>query len=336
MFRNLLIFTGSILLTISGLHAQDPQFTQFYASPLYLNPAFAGANACSRVSTNYRNQWPSIPGAFVSYVLSFDHDIPAISSGVGALFTTDRAGTGKLRSTSLNLLYSYELRITRKWSGRVGFQAAQTIRDINFFDLTFGDQLARGGVSTSVEVPQQEKVSFLDFSSGVLFYSQKYWLGFSSHHMNQPNQSLTAEESILPVKYSVHAGAKLPIRSGSKKSASQSISPAIQYKNQSKFDQVDVGLYYAYSPMVFGVWYRGIPLIKAYQPGYANNDAVAFLVGLDVNDLRLGYSYDLTISRLLNSTGGTHEISLSYQFCNYEALQKRKKRKRLLVPCAKF
>ncbi|WP_417266065.1 type IX secretion system membrane protein PorP/SprF, partial [Brumimicrobium sp.] len=61
----------SIVLTISGLsskaYAQDPQFSQFYANPIYLNPAFAGSHGCPRFAVNYRNQWPALSGTFVTY-----------------------------------------------------------------------------------------------------------------------------------------------------------------------------------------------------------------------------------------------------------------------------
>lgn len=308
------------------------QFTQFYATPTYLNPAFTGANACSRLSTNYRDQWPSIPGKFVSYVLSYDHYVPSLNSGIGILLTNDKAGSGELRTTSYNLLYAYQLQFNRRWAARIGFQGTYAVRGINFFNLVFGDQIARGGTSTSVQPPPIGKVSYLDLSSGLLVHSAKHWFGFSAHHLNEPNQSLLGQESTLPLKYSFHAGTNLKVGSITKEQE-QSISPAVNYKAQGKFDQVDIGLYFNKMPMVFGIWYRGIPLFKAYTPGYANNDAVALLVGLSHDRLRLGYSYDITISRLISDTGGAHEVSLSYQFCNPK---NKKRRKRIVVNCPKF
>ncbi|MCG8577246.1 MAG: type IX secretion system membrane protein PorP/SprF, partial [Flavobacteriales bacterium] len=58
---------GAFTLLISGTSwSQDPEFTQFYANPIYLNPAFAGSHGCPRLNLNHRNQWPSISGAFVT------------------------------------------------------------------------------------------------------------------------------------------------------------------------------------------------------------------------------------------------------------------------------
>jgi len=119
------------LLSFSAV-GQDIQLTQFYASPLYLNPAFAGANVCSRFTTNYRNQWPSIKKAYTTYAVSFDHSLPKLNSGIGILATNDIAGTGGLRTTSFSGLYSYEAWINRKMAVRAGVQAGGTLRGLNF------------------------------------------------------------------------------------------------------------------------------------------------------------------------------------------------------------
>lgn len=90
-------------------------------------------------------------------------------------------------------------------------------------------------------------------------------------------------------------------------------------------------MYFTKSLFNIGIWYRGIPLLKAYQPGYSNNDAVTLLLGLTTDKFNFGYSYDLTISRLANNTGGAHEICMSYHFC-----KKKKKKYKLIVPCPRF
>ena len=70
--------------------AQDPQFTQFYANPLYLNPAFAGSHGCPRFATNYRNEWPSLSGNYVTYSVSYDQYFKTISGGIGVIATHDQ------------------------------------------------------------------------------------------------------------------------------------------------------------------------------------------------------------------------------------------------------
>lgn len=133
--------------------SQDIQVSQNYASPLYLNPAFAGFNVCARASTLIRNQWPGLPKGYISEMMSFDHFLVNQNIGLGLLFTNDVAGSGRLRSTSFNGIFAYESQVNRNFGMRFGFQAGFGTRSINFNDLIFGDQLSRGGDVPTVETP---------------------------------------------------------------------------------------------------------------------------------------------------------------------------------------
>jgi type IX secretion system PorP/SprF family membrane protein len=326
-----LLFLLLIVLSAVDCKAQDPQMTQFYAAPVYLNPAFVGAHGCTKAVANYRDQWPQIPGKFVTYMASVENYFPSINSSGGILFTRDQAGTGKLRTTTVNAIYSYGFLLSKKWEMRLGLQGGWGHRNINFYDLTFGDQIARGNASTTMEPNPAEPVSYIDFSTGVLAQSSSEWIGFAIHHLNEPEQGLlNTETGKLPRKYSLHGGKRFLVKEATDKD--QFVTAAFNYRAQNKFDQFDLGFYYTYNVVNFGMWYRGIPLLKAYQPGYANNDAFAFLFGFSKDKLSIGYSYDFTISRLINNTGGAHELSLSYMYCH-----KKKKRKRpIFMPCPKF
>src|SRR5690554_7910039 len=97
--NNLFIYiTLCTVLIFSGLntkaYAQDPQFSQFYANPIYLNPAFAGSHGCPRFAVNYRNQWPALSGTFVTYSASYDQYFKSIAGGVGVIATHDQQGKG--------------------------------------------------------------------------------------------------------------------------------------------------------------------------------------------------------------------------------------------------
>ena len=87
------LLTIASLFVATWMAAQDPQFTQFYAAPTYLNPAFAGTTTQSRISGNYRLQWPGIPGAFRVENIAFDRYLPSINSGMGFLMTQSRCWT---------------------------------------------------------------------------------------------------------------------------------------------------------------------------------------------------------------------------------------------------
>ncbi|MBL4657203.1 MAG: type IX secretion system membrane protein PorP/SprF [Flavobacteriales bacterium] len=325
--------------TVKDSRAQDPHFSQFYAAQLYLNPAFAGSSAGSRLMANYRHQWAGIPGAFVTYAFSYDHNFSRLNSGLGLFFVQDKAGSGGLRTTISGLQYAYHLKLSRKVSARFGADMSYRVRDIDFNNLVFNDQLSKSGIApTTTETATLESVSFFDYGSGVLVFTEKYWMGIAVHHLTEPNQALLGgSETILPMKYSAHGGAKFAVKDRFGKKSKKYIAPAFNYKGQHDFDQFDVGLSFYSNPVTFGVWYRGIPGLKAYKKGYGNNDALVGLIGYRIDDLSFGYSYDITISKLAVTTSlGSHEISLVYEFNNKNQGKKKGNDKPVIIPCAKF
>ncbi|MBC7921037.1 MAG: type IX secretion system membrane protein PorP/SprF [Ferruginibacter sp.] len=337
-------FLLAVLLGASGLRAQDPQYSQFYAAPLYLSPAFAGSALAPRVVVNYRNQWPSLEASYVTYSASFDYYFPRAKSGVGLLVTRDVQGFGKFQNTDIGAQYAYQLELSDEWAFRAGLQASYVLRGLNYYGLTFGNQYTSKGFDPSRpgEPSNYENKGYVDLSSGGLLFSQRFYVGFSAHHMNRPNQSFTGDVSPLPMKSTITAGVNIPLdkktKRGLKISKNErevSFSPALLYKRQGKFSQLDAGAYFTYEPLVVGLWYRGIPLLKSSLEGLNNHDAAIFLVGFKNNNLSLGYSYDLTISSLTPSTGGSHEISIAYLFPQSPKRRKMPRSARRL-PCPKF
>ncbi len=328
------IYIATFILSVVTGYAQDTQFTQFYAAPTYLNPAFAGTTPQSRLSANYRNQWPAIPRAWVAYNFAYDHYIPELNSGFGFIATHDRAGAGAMRGNTIALQYAYEVKITRETVFRPAIQLGYGNRNINFNDLVFSDQLIRNA-STSLEENIFEPVQFFDAAAGGLLFNPRYWVGVSAHHINQPNESLYPDRlGLVPVKLSVHGGYRFNVGGGIYNRNSQDLVVAFNYKQQGDFNQFDIGAYYELSPLVIGVWYRGLPIIKSNGYGYLNQDAVAILLGIGTDYFRFGYSYDVTVSQFnLGSTAGAHEISLAYTWASAKNAKLARKR---IIPCAKF
>jgi type IX secretion system PorP/SprF family membrane protein len=325
-----------LITSVFVVNAQDPQFSQFYATPMYLNPAFVGNTGQGRATAIYRNQWPAIPKAFISYAVAYDHNLIDYNSGIGVMVIHDKAGTGGLKYTSAGGLYSYQIRLNRKITLRPGIRASYVWRALDVGQLTFGDELARGEGFTTSESGISQRASYLDVSAGLVLYSHKYWIGAAFDHINQPNQSLLESgEAKLPLKYSVHGGYNFPVKKSVRGKVKSSVTFVANYKAQQKWDQVDAGAYFSQEPLIFGLWYRGLPGLKRYDAGYANNDAVIAMVGVKTSSIRIAYSYDLTISRLVTNSAGSHEISLTWEY-ETEHNRRKKKRQKFLVPCAKF
>jgi type IX secretion system PorP/SprF family membrane protein len=334
--------------------AQDPQYSQFYAAPLYLNPAFAGSAMSPRVNFNHRNQWPALSANFVTSSISADMYFDKFKSGVGILLTTDRQFTN-LTTTDIGAIYSYHLKISDNLTAKLGVQGSYVTRGINFADYTFGDQInsylsGNGFPKVSSDQILQggnnltPQLKYWDFSTGAVVYSEQFWIGVSAHHLNQPTQSFNDKDARLPIKIGVQAGYRIPLADymignnlGDAIEREKSITPVVHYKRQGASDQLDIGAYLTYSPLVLGAWYRGIPL-KSYTKdnvSIISHDAAVFLVGYRQDNFSIGYSYDATISRL-GSTGGAHELSLSYTFTDWIEPARHARPRKGELKCPKF
>ncbi len=327
------------------LRAQDVQYSQFYSAPLYLNPAFTGSTKFTRVGTNYRSQWPALEANFVTLSAYVDHFIDDKNSGVGFLIQTDREGLAGLRSTNFAGFYAYQLPLSKTFTFRVGASAGYVLRDINFSSLTFGDQYDANGFITGPTAEQFNtgaQKNYFDMALGFMLYSESAFIGLSNSHTTQPNQSLIGEESRLPMKWSLHGGYKFFLKSGVidhglyAEEQERSITPTFQYRNQGVFNQLDIGLYFTFEPIVIGAWYRGFPFKKVGE--FSNNEAAVFLLGYSKrnrdNILNIGYSYDITISKLGSSSGGAHEFSMSYAWFTGDPRKPPKNVR--LIPCPDF
>jgi type IX secretion system PorP/SprF family membrane protein len=293
-----------VLLNISTKksYSQDPEFTQFYANPLYLNPAFAGTNNCPRLTLNYRNQWPSLSGTYVTNSISYDQEINNLG-GVGLLITHDVAAK-TISTFNVSGIYAKAIPLTRILSLRVGFQATFFQKTLDWSKLTFGDMIhsRRGFVHQTKEITRGGKKIGVDFSGGVLLYSETFYAGIAAHHLNEPQESLIlSDKSKLPLKLTGHIGAMLDLPGNKYSSDIVKVSPNLLFRQQGTFQQLNLGMYIIKSAFWGGVWYR-------------NSDSFIILAGVKSNTFKLGYSYDVTTSKLTLASGGSHEISLGIKF----------------------
>jgi type IX secretion system PorP/SprF family membrane protein len=303
-----------MMLVVNGLRAQDPHFSQYYANPLYLNPAFAGSNVCPRLVMNYRNQWPSIPGSYVTYNASYDMHFNTLGGGLGIIVSSDRQGEGVLSTQQVALMYSVRIRVTREFFIKAGLQAGFFQKSLDFNKLTFAVQIdSRWGFSK----PTQEiappggrySTSDVDFAAGILGYSQKFFIGFAAHHLVPVNEAfISGNESYLPMKLTGHFGWKIPLTAAGRNRLRPSdpiLSPNFLFMQQGVYQQLNYGLYFQQQPFVLGLWYRH---------SLQGSDAVIALVGFEYDKFKFGYSYDITVSDLGAASGGAHEISMGLKF----------------------
>jgi type IX secretion system PorP/SprF family membrane protein len=322
MFKKLFILVCiTSLAFVNDAKAQDPAFSQFFANPLYLNPAMAGSDICPRISLNHRNQWPGIGKTYVTYSASYDQYVDKLGGGIGFGIAKDVSGAGDLNTTHINASYSYRLRVNKKLTINAGFEGAYRQLGVDWSGLTFGDQIdpTQGFIyPTNEDIINYDNIKgFADFAAGFMAFGQAnnnvgYYFGFASHHITRPDQGFITE-SRLPMKITANIGASIPLnqfgtyrttsKSRSKKAAI--LSPNVLFQKQQDFMQINYGIYVIKGPIVGGMWLR-----QSAQ----NVDSFIILLGLEQDSWKVGYSYDVTISDLNNSnTQGAHEFSFAYR-----------------------
>ncbi len=326
--RNLRLTLLTITVVVLGISAsaQDPHFSQYYANPLYLNPAFAGTKKCPNVSLNYRNQYPVL-NVYQTYSASYDQYVDGLNGGLGVLLLRDDAGDGALSTTEASALYSYHLQASRNFTLQFGFQATFRQRQLDWNSLNFPDEIDPfyGFVYETLEVPPQSNTNNqFDVSAGLLGYTEKFYFGFAAHHLTQPDESFF-QSSKLPMKITAHAGFTIPL--GKQRIRGEIVNylvPNVVYQIQGPYDQLTISASFNRSSISGGLGFR---------TSTSNPDALVVLVGYAPEEQawKVGYSYDVTVSSIANNLGGAHEISLAYQFpCHV------RKRQKQAIKCPKF
>ncbi len=275
---------------------------------------------------------------YATYAVSYDYNLHDLNSGFGFMAIQDQAGAAGMKSTEFNFLYSYKWNISSKWVISSGLNFGYAVRSIDFNKLIFADQLQLGSSQTlpssDPSLTNSGNSHYFDFKAGALAYNKNFWLGFAANHINEPNRSLINAEAYVPVKWTVHGGVRIPLYAGAfKKERIPVLSPSFVYKSQGNFQQLDVGAYLLYDPIIFGLWFRGIPVLKN-SDNNARRDAVVIILGFQFSHVEIVYSYDFTISELGPVSGGAHEVALKYRF-EIAQHDKVKKRERF-IPCPTF
>ena len=332
--RKLLVFTSALLLTLS-VTAQDPHFSQFFASPLTLNPAFTGKFSGSwRLAANHRDQWPSIPKAYVTTSASID--FPILKSripdndvfGLGISGLTDASANNILKLNYGSLSMSYHKALDENGYSTIGagFQATYSSLNLDITKLTFEDMLTQNGFTgtTSDIITNGNNQNYFDVNAGLLYSGStngenNFYLGASMYHINRPKVGFKDKNWYLSGRISIHGGGSFPL------SDVLTVHTSLIHQIQNKASETTVGAALAAnlnhdsenpSSVYIGSWVRF-------------NDAIVPYIGLEFGGLRIGASYDFNISSLKAATASRGGSEFSIIFIKRPAEYKG-------IPCPKF
>ena len=311
-FRRMFFFTLIVFMVNSlGLKAQDPEFSQFYANPLYLNPALTGTSAMPRFTSNYRNQWPNQGNTFVTYNFAYDGYISSIRSGLGGKVMYDRELNGVINTINSSFLYSYHVQANDLMYYSLAIEAGFISKQFNTSQLIFPGMIDQGTgtISGSYPLPFEDgQKIFPDISFGMAGQIEDVYFGVALHHLTRPDQSIIEGDKVgrLPMKMTLHVGAKGHRFHRSLYSREFTISPNLIYQQQGSFKQINAGLYLKEDWFTFGLWYRNNLSIRP--------DAAIAMVGIQNERFHLGYSFDFSLSELSAYSYGSHEVSMTFFF----------------------
>ncbi len=320
-----------LLALLSNLSAQDQHFTQFYASPLMLNPGLTGAfEGRYRVGTIYRDQWRRVlenPIRTFAVASDLRFDAPGKhvygdAIGLGLMFFTDKVNVVDFSTTqiALSLAFHKSLSSDNRQYLSLGVQGGLTQRNVNYESLEFQDEFdgSTGYVLPTGEVLPENNFSYPDLNVG-LNYSARFgrtgavFAGVAMHHVLSPEVSFYGkgtEGEKLHRKLSAQLSANIPL--GNTKT---SLLPRVLFAQQGPHMQVNAGANfrtalgkYGSSALHLGGWLRPVRNDEAF-----GLDAVVALVGIEFNNVLFGLSYDLNPKALsFGQRQGAFEISIAY------------------------
>jgi type IX secretion system PorP/SprF family membrane protein len=300
--------------------AQDHQYSQFFNSPVYLNPALNGQfEGDVRVNMIYRNQWSSLPGALTYMTASVDYNIPKFGGGVGLMFTRANEGTAYYLRNNLAGIYSYSVG-SDDFVLSFGLQAGIGNRTIDRSKLIFNDQIDPRlgyipGSTSAADLGDLNNKFYFDAGAGINLVVGNFMAGGALQHINRPDQSFTGATAKLPMRGTGHLSYRWdlnPYDNYTEDEKSYVIPSIVMYK-QGASTSVSAGMQYKRRAVNAGLWYR-----SGGESG-PSSFVVSFIFDLFINrdggeKLRFGLSHDAPSSKLnYSNTSGTTEGSLGYE-----------------------
>lgn len=293
--KKLILIIASILFVSSNMHAQqDPMVSQYMFNGLYLNPAYAGSHDYWTSTLTYRNQWVGIDGAPETAIAAVDGPIASKNMGLGFILLHDRIGVTRQNSAIVN--YAYQIKTSENTKLALGVNAGFSQFSARLTDLTVwdDDKVFQNDITSKV-LPR--------FGIGAYFFGKKHYVGLSiptlfAYQKDMDFNFDLSRASFLRRHYLLTAGYVFDLSRDFK------LKPSILLKYVENAPlEADFNLSAVYKDK----FWLGTSL-RTY-------DAVAIILEYQTNNyFRVGYAYDITVSKLRSYSTGSHEIMIGIDF----------------------
>lgn len=346
---------------------QDPSFSQFYASRIYLNPAFTGIESGISFAGAYRMQWVNVDQGFKTYIASVELQQPYLRSGFGLSLYHDTQGQMQLNTNGISLSYAYHIPLDGH-NLHIGFQGHWYQKSVDWDQITFSDELdpVFGAINPTTAVPLLDRISYTDFDFGMLWRFEKTMrlgnlisrntrtsIGFSLHHLpylfldDTGNESFQNLDTQTSPRLTLHAGTVIPLVFFNGTKNKISISPNIKVDMQGErflaprqhLQVITYGLYVLFDGVYIGAFYQN----KHTLPQFKDTNAMIFALGAnlkrkDGRNFFLGLSYDANTTGVGPRAGGVYEIALRWNMGASSSIKGKGKqgRSKKILDCHSF
>jgi type IX secretion system PorP/SprF family membrane protein len=293
--RNMIITAAALLAGATAHAQQEVMVSQYMFNGLFLNPAYAGSHAYATSTLLHRAQWMQVEGAPRTSMAALD--APVMNGKMGLGFTIVHDQIGVSRDLDIAGHYAYHLKLNEKSRLSFGLRAGMSIYSARLTELVYWDQ------NDQVFMGDIRNQPVGKFGFGVYWYDRTSYVGLSVPTIYAADGKITSDvgnavDHYFTQHYYLHAGKIFPLNEVF------DIKPStlIKYLPHAPV-QADVNCNLLYKETVwFGL-------------GYRSGDAMVAMVEYQVNpQMRIGYAYDMTTSRLRNYTTGSHEVMLGIDF----------------------
>ena len=324
MLSKRLILLLTIVLSVP-VPGQENHFSQFYTSPQYINPAFAGDAHFMKGGIASRIMQPTAGDFIINSLAHFDYKLINQTSGIGATLFNH---TETLNHLKLQVNYAHTIRLKETLWVKAGLGLSINQRAAGSRSYLYPDQYDRYGPTgdPTAEPTLQDKVYFPAISAGAVLYNDILWLSISGDYLNRPTENFAGQKTNYPMKVALLAGVLYPLnKTTSKRRFSKfgglapytSIGPIVSLIYQGEYVELSGGLTFNQKPFFGAIHYR-------YQHDYKFSDtkyaykAIVLMAGYRQEEFAVTYSYDATLSDYSINRRGAHEISAIMYFSTWK------------------